>query len=89
MIRWDETKRRANLHKHGIDLADLAPVFDNPMITVEDTRRNYGELRLQSLGMWRGRVVYLVWTPRDDDSAHLISCRHADRHETESYFAAL
>ena len=89
MIRWDEPKRRENLRKHRIDLAELEPVFDFPMITVEDNREHYGELRLQSLGMWRGRVIFLVWTPRGDDTAHLISCRYADRTQVEDYFSAL
>ena len=89
MITWDEPKRRENLRKHGIDLAELEPVFDFPMITVEDDRERYGELRLRSLGMWRGRVVFLVWTPRGDDTAHLISCRYADRTQVEDYFSAL
>lgn len=88
MITWHEAKRQGNLRKHKIDLAGLAPVFDFPMITVEDDRQTYGELRLQSLGLFQGRVVFLVWTPRDDDSAHLISCRHADRQETDTYFAS-
>ena len=59
------------------------------LISVEDDREAYGELRLQSLGMWRGRVVFLVWTPREDNSAHLISCRYADRQQTEVYFSSL
>jgi uncharacterized DUF497 family protein len=89
MITWDERKRRENLRKHGIDLAEIEPIFDYPMITVEDERERYGELRLQSLGMWRGRVVFLVWTPRGEDTAHLISCRYADRTQVEDYFSAL
>ena len=89
MISWDESKRRANLRKHGIDLAQLETVFDLPMITVEDERDSYGEVRLQSLGLWNNRVVFLVWTPRDDDTAHLISCRYANRKETQSYYAIL
>ena len=64
MITWDESKRRENLRKHKMDLADLEPVFDFPMVSVEDDRERYGEQRLQSLGMWQGRVVFLVWTPR-------------------------
>lgn len=89
MITWDESKRRQNLRKHGVDFADLEPVFDLPMVTLEDDREDYGELRLQSLGMHRGRVVCLVWTPRGDTAAHLISCRHANRQETDAYFEAL
>lgn len=89
MITWDELKRRANLKKHAIDLCELEVVFDNPMVTVEDIRARYGEVRLQSLGIVRGRVVFLVWTAREDDSAHLISCRYADRKETEQYFISI
>jgi uncharacterized DUF497 family protein len=89
MITWDEAKRRENIRKHKIDLAEMEPVFDFRMVTVEDSRARYGEQRLQSLGMWQGRVVFLVWTPRTADTAHLISCRHADRRETDDYFQAL
>lgn len=53
MLTWDEPERRPNLRKHRIDLAELEPIFDLPMIT------------------------------------HLISCRHADRQETNEYFKAL
>ena len=89
MITWDVRKRRENVRKHKIDLAELEPVFDNPMISVEDDRESYGELRLQSLGLWQGRVVFLVWTPRGDATAHLISCRYADRKETDTYFSSI
>jgi uncharacterized protein len=89
MITWDEPKRRGNIRKHKIDLAELEPVFDYPMISVEDDRESDGELLLQSLGMWQGEVVFLVWTPRGEDTAHLISCRYADRKETDDYFSSL
>jgi len=89
MISWDEAKRRENVRKHGIDLAELEAVFDNPMISVEDERGRYGEMRLRSLGFWRGRVVFLVWTPRGDDTAHLISCCYANRKEAENYFSSI
>ncbi len=83
------SKRKANLRKHKIDLAELESVFDRPMISGEDTRERYGELRLQSLGFWQGSVVFLVWTPRGDDTAHLISCRYADRKQTDKYFSCV
>ena len=61
--------RRENVRKHKIDLVELEPVFDFPMVTVEDSRESYSELRLQSLGMcevessfWSGRRE--VKTPR-------------------------
>ena len=71
------------------DVADLEPVFDFPMVTVEDDREAYGELRLQSLGIRQGRIVFLVWPPRGNDTSHLICCRYANRNEAEDYFSAL
>ena len=88
MIVWDKTKREKNLKAHGIDLAEVGCVFDAPMVTVEDEREQYGEHRLQSLGWFRNRVVFLVWTERDE-SARVISCRYGDKHETRAYFEAL
>jgi uncharacterized DUF497 family protein len=88
MITWDDNKRKKNLKAHGIDLAEVDGVFDAPMVTVEDEREQYGEQRLRSLGWFRDRVVFLVWTERDD-SARVISCRYGDKHETRAYFKAL
>ena len=88
MILWDETKRERNRKDHGIDLAEVECVFDAPMVTVEDERDAYGELRLQSLGWFHNRVVYMVWTERGD-CARIISCRYGDKHETRAYFQAL
>ncbi len=89
MITWHEAKRIENIKRHdGIDFADLESVFDAPMLTVEDTRQDYGESRLQSLGWYRGRVVFLVWTERGEE-AHLISCRYGDKYETRRYFKSL
>jgi len=87
MITWNESKRAKNLKVHGIDLAEIGCVLDAPMVTVEDERETYGEKRLQSLGLFQGRVVFLVWTERDD-SARVISCRYGDKHETRAYFQA-
>ena len=88
IITWDRAKRKKNLKDHGIDLAEVGSIFDAPMITVEDEREKYGEQRLQSLAWFRERVVFLVWTERDE-SARVISCRYGDKHETRAYFEAL
>lgn len=41
-FEWDETKRVANLRKHGIDFIDVPMVFDGYIVTVEDDRFSYG-----------------------------------------------
>jgi uncharacterized protein len=85
MITWDPEKRSKNLSNHGIDFAELATVFDYPMLTVEDSRLAYGEQRLQSLCWFQGRVVVLIWT-ECNGAARLISCRNGTKHETRQYF---
>ena len=87
MVTYDETKRQANLAKHGIDLAQCAAMFGAPMLTAEDARESYGEQRLKSLWWLGRRVAVLVWTDRET-GPHLISCRYGDKRETETYFKA-
>lgn len=82
-MTYDPPKRKKNLRKHAIDLAECEPMFDAPMLT----REAYGEQRLMSLGWLSGRVVVLVWTDRED-GPRMISCREAEPHEQEAYFRA-
>ncbi len=86
-MTYDPAKRKSNRGKHAIDLAECEPVFDEPMLTREDTRRAYSEQRLVSLGKLKGRIVVLVWTDRED-GPRMISCREAEPHEQEAYFQA-
>ena len=86
-MSYDPAKRKLNLRKHAIDLAECEVVFDEPMLTREDERETYGEQRLISLGWLKDRVVVLVWTDRED-GPHLISCRDGETHEQEAYFRA-
>jgi len=88
MVTYDETKRRRNIKDHdGIDLAECESIFDWPLVTEEDTRKAYGEQRLKSFGLLKGRVVVLIWTERAT-GAHLISCRYGDKDEARKYFKA-
>ena len=62
MYWWDEKKRKFNLAKHGIDFRDAAKVFDGPLVTVEDTREDYGEARYIALGLLEG--AWFQWCTR-------------------------
>jgi uncharacterized DUF497 family protein len=84
-MTYDPAKRRSNKRKHRIDLADCEAAFDAPMLTREDASQGYDEQRLISLGWFKGRVVVLVWTDRED-GPRLISCREAKPHEQEAYY---
>lgn len=70
-----------------MDLNACSAVFNAPMLTVEDSRLQYGEQRLQTLGWLSDHVVFMVWVDRA--VPHIISCRKATKHETKIYFKAL
>lgn len=87
MNTWDDAKRETNLKDHGIDFADLEGFFDGDLLTREDTRAVYLEQRLQSVGVFNGVALFVVWTPRGDegDTPHLISARKAENHEYKAW----
>jgi len=87
MNTWDETKRHRNLHDHGIDFHDLEGFFSGDLLTREDAREAYGERRYQSIGVFNGVALFVVWTPRGEegDIAHLISARKAINHEYQAW----
>jgi uncharacterized DUF497 family protein len=89
VITWDERKRQHNLHSHGVDFADLDEFFDGDLLTREDKRHAYGEVRFQSVGVMNNVCLFVVWTPRgeDDDIAHLISARRAEKHEYKAWLS--
>jgi uncharacterized protein len=86
MITWDEHKRLRNLADHGVDLDDLDGVFDGELLTMEDAREAYGEVRFQSVGIFQSVPLFVVWAPRGgDDVPHVISARKAVKHEEQAW----
>jgi uncharacterized DUF497 family protein len=82
---WDETKRRSNLEKHGLDFKDAHLVYDNPDKCTYDSSRQ-GERRWLdlALALIHGRLLALVHTQRGDD-LRVISFRPASREERQQY----
>lgn len=84
-IVWDETKRRANLRKHGLDFADAKDVFAGITCTIEDRRFDYGERRFITFGLLRDTVVVMAHT-ETPGRVRILSMRKATRHEQILYF---
>jgi uncharacterized DUF497 family protein len=84
MPTWDEAKRLRNIKTHGLDFAGCEAVFQGPVLTWDDDRQAYGELRINLLGWLDGTVVHLTYTERGDD-LHIISLRKAEKHEIRRY----
>ncbi len=88
MFAWDDTKRRANLKKHGIDFVDAEKIFRGATFTAEDTREDYGEQRFLTLGLLDDQVVSVTHTERGND-IRIISIRKATKHEARYYFSQI
>ena len=85
---WDNGKAAENLRKHGVDFADaIAALEDANRLEEIDTRFEYGEERVQVIGMARGEVLFVIVTLRDEDACRIISARKAARHEQDWYYA--
>lgn len=83
-ITFDPAKRQAALNERGLNFADASIVFTGPTITVQDTRRDYGESRFQTVGFLADRMVMVVWTPREE-ARHVISMRKCNDREKAIY----
>jgi uncharacterized protein len=79
-IDYDPAKRASNLKKHGLDFEDAEEIFSGPRYEEPDTRRDYGEPRVRTFGVLDGRLVSVVWTPRDG-VRRIISMRYANGRE--------
>ena len=85
---WDNEKAILNLRKHSVDFLDaIAALEDRNRLEQIDARVEYGEERLQIVGMARGFILFVVATMRSEDHCRIISARKADRDEQDWYYA--
>jgi len=87
-IEFDPAKRLATLASRGLDMADAAGIFADAILTVADTRLDYGEDRFMTVGYLDGRMVVVVWTMRGT-SRRIISLRKANEREQDAYRPSL
>jgi hypothetical protein len=79
-ITYDPDKRARTLQERGLDFEDAPIVFAGLTVEVEDTRKDYGEIRMLCYGKLEGRLVVVGYTPRGADR-HIFSMRKANRRE--------
>lgn len=85
---WDESKRRQNIQKHGLDFADAELVLDNQYRLEFESIRN-GEARRQTFAYVAEvlTVLTVIWLP--GNKRRIISFRRAHKLEKEMYHAWL
>ena len=79
-FEWDGAKNRANAINHGIDFETARRIFDGPVLTRRDQRRDYRDERYVSLGRVEEAVIVVAHTTRGAN-VRLISTRPASRGE--------
>jgi len=79
-ITFGPVKRASTLGDRGLDFADAAEVFAGKTLNIPDERHDYGEPRIITVGLLRGRMVIVVWTPRGN-ARHVFSMRKANDRE--------
>ncbi len=81
---WKETKRRANIVKHGLDFIDAGLVLESKYKFEIDSPRG-DEKRKQVFAYVFDVLAVLTVVYLPGDVQHIISFRHAHRDEQEIY----
>jgi len=82
---WDETRRKSNLKKHGLDFRDAHLIYDNPdKCTYDASRKDEYRLMDVALAVLKGRLLTLVYMEIGED-VRVISFRNASREERKAY----
>ncbi len=85
-FEWDNHKAVANWKKHGITFRQATEVFDDPIAFEQiDEREDYGEERINLIGMYDGIILHVTYTERGE-RIRLISARKAKKDEQDDYY---
>ncbi|MGH2345560.1 MAG: BrnT family toxin [Chloroflexota bacterium] len=85
-FEWDEEKAAANQRAHGLAFHEAIAAFRDPFAVEHvDRRKNYGEERINLVGVCAGVLVHVTYTERAD-RIRIISARRAERHEQDDYY---
>ena len=79
-ISYDPTKRQKTIDERGLDFEDATTVFAGLTFEIEDTRQDYGEMRMICFGYLARRMVVIGYTPRGT-TRHIFSMRKANERE--------
>lgn len=88
-FEWDADKNRINIGKHGVSFETAKRIFEGPVLSWADDRKEYGEVRLRSIGQVDGVVVLAVIHTERSGKTRIISARPADRTERNRYEDAI
>ncbi|GJE55417.1 MULTISPECIES: BrnT family toxin [Methylobacterium] len=82
-IIYDESKRQANIAKHGFDFSEFEAAFSfDRFVTLPAKASRTGRIRFTLVGTWKGAtVVVAIVSPLGTEAVSLVSIRHANAKE--------
>ena len=85
-FEWNPEKEQANVEKHGVDFAEAATVFGDPLeLTIADPDHSVGEFRYLSMGRSSlNRILVVSYTERQE-RIRIVSARVASPKERRQY----
>jgi len=83
-LAFDPAKNAWNIAHRGLSFELVAELEWEAALLIEDTRKDYGEKRVQVFARLAGRLHVAVITMRED-TTHVISFRKANRKEVNRY----
>lgn len=83
-FEWDEDKRLRLLEERGLDLREVALIFEGPVLTEVDTRSDYGETRYRSIGKVDEEIYVVIHTARAPN-VRLVTAWRAGRQARRRY----
>ena len=81
-FEFDPIKSAKNARERGLPFEAAARLFDGVRLEWEDERKDYGEIRIGTLGEIEGRIFFATFTRR---GGRIISFRKANARETKRY----
>jgi hypothetical protein len=83
-IEFDANKNDTNIRDRGLSFERVANFYFETAVFRQDTRRDYGEIRLRALGYLDGRIHALVFAEAAT-GIRVISFRRANKREVLMY----
>jgi uncharacterized DUF497 family protein len=83
-IEFDTNKNEANIRLRGLSFERVVNFDFETAVYRQDSRRDYGEIRIRTLGFLDGRLHALVFT-ETAKGIRVISFRKANKREVKTY----
>lgn len=87
-VTFDPAKDAANVAKHGVSLALALRLEWSDMLSWQDQRRDYGEVRMSGLVPLGDRLFFVAFVdrpPEQPTERRIISLRKANTREVKRY----